>query len=397
MTDSKLPVVRVQAQRHRRAAHGHPWLYSNEIVMDAPTKALVSGAMARFVAHDGSLIGTGSFNPHSLIAGRIFTRAPLEVVDQDWLHRKLQSALTLRQRCVAEPHYRLVHAEADGLPGLIIDRFGDHLGVQLNTAGMQRLWPELQAALLALLRPASIVLHNDSAVRTLEGLERAVTVAHGEVAPPIAVRENGLTYYADPVGGQKTGWYFDQRDNHALVARYASGQRVLDLYCHAGGFGLATARAGAAAVVGVDSSQPALAMAEKAAAFNGLAAQCVWQRADVFEELERRIAAAETFDIVVADPPPFVKSRKDLATGARGYRKLAKMAARVTATDGLLFIASCSHNMELPLFIEEVARGLHEARRSGRILYSVGAAPDHPIHPHLPESAYLKGLLLRLD
>ena len=397
MTDTKLPIVRVQAQRHRRAAHGHPWLYSNEIVMDAPAKAHVSGAMVRFVAHDGSLIGTGSLNPHSLIAGRIFTRAPLEIVDQDWLYRKLQNALTLQQRCVDEPHYRLVHAEADGLPGLIIDRFGDHLGVQLNTAGMQMLWPALHAALIELLQPASIVLHNDSAIRTLEGLDREVSVAHGTVAPPIMVRENGLTYYADPVGGQKTGWYFDQRDNHALVARYASGLRVLDLYCHAGGFGLAAARAGAVAVTGVDSSQPALDMAVKAAAFNGLAAQCVWQRADVFEELERRISGAEKFDIVVADPPPFVKSRKDLASGARGYRKLAKMAARVTATDGLLFIASCSHNMELPLFIEEVARGLHEARRSGRILYSVGAAPDHPVHPHLPESAYLKGLLLRLD
>jgi 23S rRNA (cytosine1962-C5)-methyltransferase len=290
-----------------------------------------------------------------------------------------------------------VHAEADGLPGLIVDRFGPYLGVQINTAGMQKLWPLIEGALVDLLRPEGIVLHNDSAVRVLEGLERGVSVALGDVRGPVEVRENGLVYDADLVGGQKTGWYFDQRDNRALMARYAKGARVLDLYCHAGGFGLLAAKQGAVDVVGVDSSEPALALVRKAAERNGLAAQTAWRKADVFEELEKLVAAKEKFGVVIADPPPFVKSRKDLASGARGYRKLARLAVQATAPDGLLFIASCSHNMPLDAFTHEVARGLHEARREGRILHTVFAAPDHPVHPHLPESAYLKGLLVQVD
>lgn len=392
-----IPVIRLQPQRHKRVAAGHPWIYSNEIVMDGAAKSLESGCAVTFQAHDGSVLGIGSFNPHTLIAGRIFTRAPLANIDKDWLLARMSEALKLRERVIPAPYYRLIHAEADGLPGLIVDRFGQHLGVQLNTTGMQRLWPELQAALMELLQPETIVLHNESGARTLEGLERVVEIAHGELNVPVEVQENGITYFADLVSGQKTGWYFDQRDNHALVAKHAAGARVLDLYTHAGGFALLAAKSGAAEVIGVDSSQPALDLAIKAASHNGVADKCAWRKADVFEELERLIAASAKFGIVVADPPPFVRNRKDLAAGARGYRKLAKMSAQVTARGGMLFIASCSHNMDLPLFTEEVARGLHEAKRGGRILHTVFAAPDHPVHPHLPESAYLKGLLIAVD
>ncbi|MFA6280305.1 MAG: class I SAM-dependent rRNA methyltransferase [Bdellovibrionales bacterium] len=393
----KLPLIRVHAARHKRAAGGHPWLFSNEIAMDAAAKALPAGSLVKFQAHDSSPLGIGTFNPHTLIAGRILSREPLVVIDKAWFAVRLRAALALREAVIAEPFYRLVHAEADGLGGLVIDRFGDHFSVQVNTAGMERLWPMIEAALVEVFQPQSIVLHNDSASRALEGLPREVRMALGESAGVIEIKENGLTYFTDLVQGQKTGWYFDQRDNHALVARFAKGQSVLDLYCHAGGFGLAAAKAGASSVVGVDSSAPALALAEKATAHNSFAKRCAWVKADVFDELEKRSAAKEVFDIVIADPPPFVKSKKDLAAGARGYRKLAKLSASVTAQGGWLFIATCSHAMDLATFTQEVARGLHEAKRSGAILYTCGAAPDHPIHPHLPESAYLKGLLIRLD
>jgi 23S rRNA (cytosine1962-C5)-methyltransferase len=393
----KLPSVRLHHRRDKRVLSGHPWIYSNEIVMDDAAKVLEPGTLAAFRAHDGAFIGTGTFNPHTLIAGRIFTRAPLAKIDDEWLRARLQNALALRKRLMTEFYYRLVHAEADGLPGLIVDRFGPHLSVQLNTAGMQKLWPQLEKVLVDLLQPESIVLHNDSAARMLEGLEKSVTLARGAIKGPVEVHENGLTYFADLLGGQKTGWYFDQRDNHALVTRFAKGARVLDLYCHAGGFGLLAAKTGADEVIGVDSSQPALDLALKAAEYNKLAARCTWVRADVFEDLEKRAASKEKFGIVIADPPPFVKSRKDIASGARGYRKLARLSAQVTAANGLLFIASCSHNMELEAFTAEVARGLSEARREGRILNTVFAAPDHPVHPHLPESAYLKGLLVQVD
>ena len=392
-----LPSVRIQPQRHRRVSGGHPWIFSNEIMMDAEAKALPPGGLVDFRTSDKKFIGRGSFNPHTLIAGRIFSRAPIGTIDTEWLTEKIESALSLRSTIVSEPFYRLIHAEADGLPGLIIDRFNKVLSVQLNTAGMQLLWPMLQDVLLKTIKPTGIILKNDSASRALEGLARETIVAHGSVEGLLEVRENGITYFADIAGGQKTGWYFDQRDNHALVAHYAKdAASVLDLYTHGGGFALLAAQAGAKKVVAVDSSELALAMAEKAAKHNKLK-QVTFHRADVFEDLERRISAKEKYEVVVADPPAFVKSRKDIAAGARGYRKLARMSAEVTAPNGLLFIASCSHNMELPNFIESVASGLNDAGRTGRILHTTFAAPDHPTHPHLPESAYLKGLLLRLD
>ncbi len=391
-----LPLARLQPGRHKRAAGGHPWIFSNEIVMDGAAKSLALGEIVRFQAADGSFLGTGSFNPHSLIAGRIFTRAPLEEINKDFFLKRLKAALALREKLIGEPYYRLVHAEADGLPGLVIDRFGPHFSVQLNSAGMERLWGEIEPALGELFDPQSIVLHSESSARTLEGLPREVKLAKGEAPAAIEVRENGLTFFTDLLGGQKTGWYFDQRDNHALVARFAKGKSVLDLYCHAGGFGLLAAAQGASRVVGVDSSAPALEMAGKAARHNKLDKICAWEKADAFDYLEQRGRAKEKFDIVIADPPPFVKSRKDVAAGARGYRKLARLSAQVTAASGLLYIASCSHNMDLALFTQEVAKGLAEAKREGRILFTTFAAPDHPVHPHLPESAYLKGLLLEV-
>ncbi|MGE3623954.1 MAG: class I SAM-dependent rRNA methyltransferase [Bdellovibrionales bacterium] len=394
----RLPIIRFQPQRHRRAQNGHPWVYSNEIVVEDPGKSLEPGALVEFRTHDKQLIGKGTYNPKTLIAGRLFTRQPLENIDGDFLRGRLESALVLRERLIKEPFYRLVHAEADGLPGLIVDRFGGHLSVQLNTAGMDRLWPLLEEALVAMLKPDSMVLRNDSASRGLEGVPREVKVVRGESEVSVEVHENGLAYYADLHGGQKTGWYFDQRDNRALVARYAGGvESMLDLYCNAGGFALCAAKAGAKSVTGVDSSEPALAHAQKAATKNRLTSKCTWHRAEVFEDLERRNKAKETFDAVVADPPAFVKSRKDLASGSRGYRKLARLAAGVTAPGGVLFIASCSYNMGLADFTGQVAHGLSEAGRRGRILHTVFAAPDHPVHPHLPESAYLKGLLLAVE
>jgi 23S rRNA (cytosine1962-C5)-methyltransferase len=392
------PVIRLHPQKHRRVAGGHPWIYSNEIVMDSAAKSLPRGTMVAFHAHDNKFLGIGSFNPNCLIAGRIFTPHLVDEINEEWVSARIESAVALRKQIVCEPFYRLIHAEADGLPGLIIDRFDDILCAQLNTAGVENLWPVLESALRRALKPRSIVLRNDSFARDIEGLPRETKLIGDEFTSPIEVRENGLTYFADLRSGQKTGWYFDQRDNHALVARYALGaDSVLDLYTHAGGFALAAAKAGAKKIIGVDSSEPALALAQKAAEQNNLAAQCNFVRADVFEDLERRIAAKEKYQIVIADPPAFVKSRKDLASGSRGYRKLAKMAASVTQKNGFLFIASCSYNMELPVFIEQVASGLKDANRFGKILHTCFAAPDHPVHPHLPESAYLKGLLLILD
>jgi 23S rRNA (cytosine1962-C5)-methyltransferase len=241
------------------------------------------------------------------------------------------------------------------------------------------------------------VLRNDSNARTLEKLETNVRVAKGALTGAVELIENGARFLADLETGQKTGWFYDQRDNRANVAAFAQGARVLDLYSYGGGFAIAAARAGAADVTAIDRSQPALDLASRAAALNGVDKTCRFERAEAFAEMEKLGSKGERYDIVVADPPAFVKSKKDLAAGIRGYRKLARLAAALVGKGGVLFIASCSHNVEVAEFAEQVRRGLEDAERNGRILRTSGAAPDHPVHPHLPESAYLKAELLQLD
>jgi 23S rRNA (cytosine1962-C5)-methyltransferase len=241
------------------------------------------------------------------------------------------------------------------------------------------------------------VLRNDSPARALEGLASETGVARGRIEGPVRVHENGVVFHVDVLAGQKTGWFFDQRDNRRFIASLARGARVLDLYCFTGGFAVQAARAGAGAVLGIDSSEPALRLAAEAAKLNAVGETCSFRRGEAFGEAARLVAAGERFDIVIADPPAFAKSRKDVPAALRGYRKLARLAAALTANRGILFLASCSFNVGEPEFAEAVRRGLGDAGRDGRILRVAGAGPDHPVHPALPETAYLKTLTLALD
>ena len=378
----------------RRARIGSPWIFSNEIRMDEAAKAIAPGSIVNVRGEDGREFGTGYFNPKSLIAVRLLTEACDTAIDRDFFSTRIGRALSLRQDFYDKPYYRLVHAEGDGLPGLVIDRFDDVVTVQIGTAGMEKQLDNIVAALGVRLKPKTIILRNDAPSRALEGLDSYVRAAKGEGAR-IALEENGCRYLADLAQGQKTGWYYDQRDNRAFIAGLAKGKSVLDAYSYTGGFGLLAAKAGASEVVCLDSSAPALALAEESARSAKLTIQAV--KADVFEELERLIAAEEKFDIVIADPPPFVKSKKDLEPGAKAYRKLAKLAAQVTAPGGFLLIASCSHNMPADRFAEECATGVTRGGRTATLIRSAGAGPDHPVHPLLPESAYLKALVYALD
>ncbi len=391
------PAILLQPGRHRRAEAGHPWIYSNEVMMDAAAKALPPGTLVSLRSAGGDPLGVATFNPHTLVSARLLDRDVKRRIDADFFAERLERALALRRRLYAEPYYRLVHAEADALPGAVADRYGEVLVLQLNTAGMARLEAELLAACDAALAPAAVVLRNDSPARALEGLESELRLAKGEIAGAVELVENGVRGLADPREGQKTGWFFDQRDNRRFVAALCAGARVLDLYCYTGGFAVQAAMGGADAVLAFDRSEPALVLAAQAAELNGVGERCRFQRADAFGELSRLGAAGERFDVVIADPPAFVKSKKDLGPGLRGYRKLARLAASLVAPAGVLFLASCSHNVEPPDFAEAVRRGLEDAGRSGRILRSAGAAPDHPVHPWLPESAYLKAQVLVLD
>ncbi len=386
--------IKLKPREGRRARAGAPWVFSNEIEMTAAAKALLPGTLVNIAFDDGRALGTGYFNPKSLISLRLLEPAMDASIDADFFARRLRRALAIREALYARPFYRLVHAEGDGLPGLTIDRFGDVLVAQITTAGMEALTGPLLAALDAVVAPSSVILRNDAPSRALEGLDEYVRAARGEAAR-IKVEENGVRYFADPAGGQKTGWYFDQRDNRAFMAALAKGKSVLDAYSYTGGFGIAAAKAGASEVICLDSSAPALALAEESAAANNVSIKAV--KADVFEELERLSAAKERFDIVIADPPPFVRARKDLEPGAKAYRKLARLATQVTAPGGFLLLASCSHNIGMERFAAECAAGITRVERRAALIRQAGAGPDHPVHPMLPETAYLKALVYALD
>jgi 23S rRNA (cytosine1962-C5)-methyltransferase len=392
----KRPVIQLKPHAARRARAGAPWIFSNEVQMDAAAKALAPGTLVQVRGDDGRDIGAGTFNPKSLIAIRLLAAAGDAPIDKAFFAAHLARALALREALYAAPYYRLVNAEGDRLPGLTIDRFAGTLVLQVTTAGMENLLTPLRMALDEVIAPQNILLRNDAPARMLEGLESYVRAERGEMGRLI-VEENNAHYFANPAEGQKTGWYYDQRENRAFIAALAKGKSLLDAYSYTGGFGIAAAKAGARDVICLDSSEPALALAQQSAAINDIGNVCKFFRNDVFSELERLSAAGEKFDVVVADPPPFVKAKKDLEAGARAYRKLARLAARVTAPGGFLLLASCSHNIGPDRFAGECAAGIFRAGRRPALIRQAGAACDHPVHPLLPESGYLKALVYALD
>jgi 23S rRNA (cytosine1962-C5)-methyltransferase len=393
----RYPPIHLLPGQDRRPRAGHPWIYSNELRMDAAAKALPPGAPVCLFSGEGRPLAIALFNPHSLIAARVITRNKDATIDAAFVERRLARALRLRERLFERPFYRLVHAEADGLPGLVVDRFGEVVVCQLNSAGIAGLEPLIMDALDRLLAPRTIVLRNDSPVRELEGLTQEVRIVRGALDAPVELVENDVTFLIDPLEGQKTGWYYDQRENRAFVARLARDQTVLDLYSYSAGFGLQAAATGAESVLALDRSQLGLDLATASAERNGLAARLETAREDAFAAIERFAADKRRFGIVVADPPAFVRSKKDLKPGLRGYRKLARACGPLVAEEGILAISCCSHNVPEDAFADEVRRGLRDAGRGGRLLRRAGAGPDHPSHPALPESAYLKCLVYALD
>jgi len=385
------PTVTLLPGHQKRALHGHPWIFSNEVQMGAEARALAPGTLVTLRRADASALGVAMFNPHTLLAARLLDRDAARPIGRRFFARRLERALRLREQLFDAPYYRLVHAEADGLPGLVVDRFGAILVVQSNAAGMSRLEPLVLDALSELLEPEAMVLRNDSPARALEGLASETGVARGRIEGPVRVHENGVVFHVDLLAGQKTGWFFDQRDNRRFIASLARGARVLDLYCFTGGFAVQAARAGAGAVLGIDSSEPALRLAAEAAELNTVGETCSFRRGEAFGEAARLAAAGERFDIVIADPPAFAKSRKDVPAALRGYRKLARLAASLTANRGTLFLASCSFNVGEAEFAEAVRRGLGDAGRDGRLLRVAGAGPDHPVPERLqPPASRLK-------
>jgi 23S rRNA (cytosine1962-C5)-methyltransferase len=387
------PKLLLTPQADRRA-RGAPWVFANDLQMNAAARALPPGGLVALCDSTGRHVGLAQFNPHSLIAARLLSRNSHAVVDAGFFLERLKRALALRARLFAEPWYRLVHAEGDGLPGLVIDRYGSALVVQPNTAGMVRCLPDILAALEALLAPETVIVSGHGPARAQEGLADILEVVKGQLPQGLEVRENGLVYSCDPLNGQKTGWFYDHRRNRAFVADLSAGQSVLDVYSYAGGFGLLAAQRGAAAVTCVDRSKEATARISAAAEANGLADRVTVATAEAFAFLE---ADKASYGLVIADPPAFAKAKKDVPVALKGYEKLAKLSALRVAPDGFLALASCSHHAEAGAFQAACTAGLKAAGRSAQLIHSAGAAPDHPVHPALPQTAYLKFLVYRLN
>ncbi|WP_444985234.1 class I SAM-dependent rRNA methyltransferase [Halomonas mongoliensis] len=392
-----LSSLRLKKHADRRLKAGHLWLYSNEIDTGAtPLKGLEPGQQVVVEAANGKALGVAYVNPNSLICARLVSREPKQGLDRSLLVHRLNQALALRQRLFAAPYYRLVHGEGDLLPGLVIDRFADTLVVQLNTAGMQAVLPELLDALDKVLSPTTVVLRNDTSGRRQEGLERYVEVVKGEVADPVLLEENGVRFAAPVLDGQKTGWFYDHRINRAWLNQYVAGKRVLDLFSYVGGWGVQAAAHGASEVLCVDSSAAALERVAENAALNGLHERVAVGEGDAFEALAALKADGEEFDVVILDPPAFIKKRKDIPNGERAYGKLNREAMRLLGRDGLLLSASCSMHLAPERLVDAVRGAVRHQDRHGQILFQGHQGPDHPVHPAIPETSYLKALGVRV-
>ncbi|NAZ36090.1 RSP_2647 family RNA methyltransferase [Rubellimicrobium sp. CFH 75288] len=390
------PVVRLSPKAEARAIrHGFPWVYAGELVADRRTAALAPGALAVLEDAERRPLGVVTVNMRSRIVARVLDQDPAARIDTGWIAARLAKALALREALFDAPFYRLVHAEADGLPGVVVDRMGDLAVVQPNAAWAEAMLEPLASALVEVTGVARVVKNGSGRARALEGLAEETAMLRGEAPEgPVPVPMNGAIYLADVLGGQKTGLFFDQRPNHAFAARLARGGRVLDVFSHVGGFGLAALAGGAREALLVDSSAAALALAQGGA--QAMGREVAVRQGDAFAVMEALGAEGERFDLVVCDPPAFAPTRAALEAGLRAYERVARLAAPLVREGGFLVLCSCSHAADLGRFRAACARGIGRAGRRGPVIRTGFAGPDHPVLPHLPEGGYLKALAFRL-
>ena len=398
MTTADMPSLRLKPKANARAIrHGAPWVYDNELVLDRRARAMAPGTIAVLEDGERQPLALVAVNPQSKITARVLERDLSARIDQAWFEQRIQKALDLRARLYPQPYYRLIHAEADGLPGVVIDRFGDTCVVQPNAAWADVLLAPLVQALVAVTGVRTVLKNATGRARALEGLDEESQVLCGQApSAPLPVPMNGATYMADVMGGQKTGRFFDQRPNHAFAASLAQGARVLDVFSHVGGFGLAALANGAQSALAVDGSAPALALACQGAEASGVAGRFATRQGDAFDTLAALADEGAPFDLVICDPPAFAPSKQALEAGLRAYERIARLAAPLVAEGGYLGLCSCSHAADLAKFRSASSRGIGRAGRTGQIIYTGFAGPDHPLMPQLAESGYLKALFYRL-
>lgn len=391
-----LAPLRLKKNEERRLRAGHLWVYSNEVDSQAtPLKSFEPGQQVRVLTHSGKFLGHAYINPNSLICARLVSRSSNYVLDRSLLVHRLNVALSLRQRLFEAPFYRLVYGEADQLPGLVIDRYADVCVVQCSTAGMEAVRDEILEALDQVLHPQGILIRADSPIRKLEGLE-LYQDSVGRVPEMVEIMENGLCFTVSLQQGQKTGWFYDQRMNRARMAAYARGKRVLDVFSYAGAWGLQAAAAGAEEVLCVDASQAALDAVAANAARNGLNDRVYTRQGDAFNVLAGLRLEQERFDIVVLDPPAFIKRKKDTKAGEQAYHRLNQLGMQVLKKDGVLVSASCSQHLSEAQLQKILLQSARHLDRSLQILERGHQGPDHPVHPAIAETSYLKAFICRV-
>ncbi len=389
-----IPELRLQRGEDRRLNAGHLWVFSNEVDTHAtPLTAFTPGDVVQVVSERSRFLGYAYVNPRSLICARILSRDANYPIGRSLIVHRLKVALSLRRRLYEQPYYRLVYGESDGLPGLVVDRYGDVLVAQVGTAGMERLKDDIAAALEKVVHPQGLLWKNDSGARELEGLAAYVEIGAGDVPETVEITENGLRFAVPLAQGQKTGWFFDQAFNRAAFLRYVPGARVLDVFSYLGSWGIAAARHGAAEVTCVESSPHALTWLEHNAALNEVKVNA--RKGDAFEVLEALHAERQRFDVVVLDPPAFIKRRKDIAKGQAAYRRLNQLGLQLLDRDGVLVSCSCSYHLADEDLLAAIQKAARHVSRFVQVLETGGQAPDHPLHPAIPETRYLKAFFCR--
>jgi 23S rRNA (cytosine1962-C5)-methyltransferase len=396
VTDIEYPALMLKRGEERRLRGGHLWVFSNEVdVGRTPLDRFQPGDPVRIVDAGNKPLGTGYVNPATLISARLVDRGG-HALDRSLFVHRLNVALSLRQKLHDEPYYRLVFGESDGLPGLVLERYDDVIVGQIGTAGMERLREEISEAVVKVLKPRALIWKNDGSVRKLEQLPEYADVGYGAHAGPVRVREGGLDFDVDAIGGQKTGWFFDQHANRDRLARYVRGARVLDLFSYVGAWGLRAAGFGATHVTCVDASRAAVEAVRHNATLNAMQDRVDAIEADAFDFLKQARAERKHWDVVILDPPAFVKRKKDFKEGALAYRRINEMAMQVLERDGVLVTCSCSHHMSRSALLEAVQAGARHLDRQVQVLEQLQQAPDHPVHAAIPETDYLKGYIARV-
>lgn len=392
------PVIRLKPKANARAIRrGAPWVYDNELVLDRRSKNIAPGTLAVLQDNERTPLGLVAVNTASKITCRMLDRDCDAEVDFAWFRTKLAKAFALRDRLFDAPFYRLIHAEADGLPGVIIDRFGDYAVIQPNAAWADAMIEDMTDALCDVTGISNVIKNASGRGRALEGLDDQDVVLRGAMPDaPIPVSMNGATYMADLAGGQKTGLFYDQRPNHGFGGRLAKDMSVLDVFSHVGGFGLAALAGGASSALCVDGSAAALELAQQGAAEMGASDRFSTRKGDAFDVLAALADEGAAFDIVVCDPPAFAPSKPALDAGLRAYERVARLAAGLVKDDGYLVLCSCSHAADLSAFTGACLRGIGRSGRRAQLIHTGAAGPDHPLLPQLAESGYLKALFFRL-